>query len=125
MPCCGRFYCKKHQDLVQDSCFACRGIIYPPRPSVDADFTVWDALGIIEVDEGVRVRHILEALRSWDSRRGGLGEPPDGIWFEFPGDRIDEEERAPITMLDQESYEAAKDEALKQEEEEKKGAATA
>lgn len=124
-PCCGRFYCKKHQHLVQDSCFACRSLVYPPRPSFDGDSTVWDELGIIKVDEGVRVRHILEALRSWNSRRGGFGEQPNGIWFEFPGDRIDEDERAPVTMLDQESYEVVKDEALKQEEEEKKGAARA
>ena len=117
MPCCGRFYCKKHQHLIQDRCFECCGLPYPLPPSFDAEFTVWGLK--IEVDEGLRVRDVLEALRSWNSRRGELGESPNGFWFEFSGDRIDEEERAPITMLDQESYEAVKNEVLRQEEEEK------
>lgn len=68
---------------------------------------------MIEVDEGVRVRDVLGALRSWNRGRGV--EPSTAIWFQFPGDRIDGEERGPISMLDQEVYEDVKHQALKQE----------
>lgn len=116
-PCCKRFYCQKHHHLIQNRCFVCRSPIDLVKDSFKAEFAVWEELKMIEIDEGVRVRDVLGALRSWFSRRGGIEEPPEGICFEFPGDRIDEGLRAPITALDQEDYEEVKDKASKQEEE--------